>query len=144
MERMREGLAEKEREYWRGSQSYGFSLHSCSIPLFFGLQTIATLSEMSEPEVVASAFRRQAAMHSSGSFQPVSNQRGRAVLQRVPRTYRLLICFQDDPFGARIPPPDLSLSLFFSLPSIYTVPSSLPLCSSWLYLKFGESGEEEE
>lgn len=138
---------EDEREVGRGGEGMkealeecrvmGCFLHSCYIPLFFRLQTIATLSPMSEPEVAASAFHRQAAIHSSGSQYATKRQ------SRGPASPQECISYW---FVSRLTHSELAYhpQISFSLPAIYTVPSSLPLCSSWLYLKCGESGEKEE
>lgn len=115
MERMRGWQRRRgtERSTREETRVMGFFLHSCSIPLFFRLKTIATLSAMSEPEVVASAFHRQAAIHSSGSSQPIGNQRGRAAVQRVPRNVSAIDLFPGWPIPSSQSTPK---SLFYSPP----------------------------
>lgn len=83
---------------------------------------------MSEREVDASAFHRQAAIHSSGSSQPIGSQRGRARVQPATKNVSAIDLFPGWPILSS------HTTSFFPFPAIYTVPSSLPPYSSWLYL----------
>lgn len=130
MERRRGGWQRgRERRTGEETRVMGFCLHSCSIPLFFRLKTIATLCRderargrcLCLPYAGCDTFLWQL----PANRQPKRKSHG-------PTSHQECISYW---FVSRMTHSELAYHLFFSpFSAIYTVPSSLPPCSSWLYL----------
>ncbi|MEQ2240489.1 hypothetical protein ILYODFUR_015523 [Ilyodon furcidens] len=141
MDRRRQRQKHEAQEGTEEKKVMSFFLHSCSIPLFFQLIQLPLCATARELEVIASAFHRQAPVHSSEqlpanrqprrkSSSPASPQecisrwfasRTTPPLLTPPQTSRFhspLLDILTAVSSSSLPPPFFSPSLPLSLPAL--------------------------